>query len=61
MREHIKKHDLRDEIYAPRTSVTSSPQNKPYDDPNDDATPADSTGTLATPDKGAVTGQTTHM
>lgn len=58
MREHIKKHDLRDDIYAPKTSITPLHHDQLEDadeNPKSDGAP------LATPDKGAVEGQTTHM
>ena len=57
MREHIKKHDLRDEIYAPKTSVKPMPDDPLYDE----AKVIDDTNQLATPDKPAVEGQNSHM
>ena len=57
MREHIKKHDLRDDTYAPKTSVKPGPADELYDEAN----LPDDTGQLVAPDKPPVEGQNTRM
>jgi hypothetical protein len=60
MREHIKKHDLRDDIFTPKSSVTPL-RRDPLEDEDEKESLKSDGAPLATPDKGVVDGQTTHM
>jgi hypothetical protein len=60
MHEHIKKHDLRDDIFMVKTTVI--PMHHDVLENAEERESLKSDGApLAAPDKGAVVGQTTHM